>query len=170
MNIQGKGGKRWMEPEFLKRTQSSLDYLVDRLRELEEAEGLDGPMVWEMIEAARLDIMTLKLILHIRGTDLGVERERALFEGSVIRHLGDGIQQRGWRYYIAYDGTNDAMPAAGVWDESNEQIDEHSTAESEAEALLMVYVAALDAEMADKVILNSQVDPVIRSLDIKSLE
>ncbi len=62
------------------------------------------------------------------------------------------------------------MPAAGVWDESNEQIDEHSTAESEAEALLMVYVAALDAEMAEEVILNSQVDPVIRSLDIKSLE
>jgi hypothetical protein len=154
-----------MEPEFMKRTWSSLDYLVDRLRELEDVEGQDGPKVWEMVEASRLDIMTLKLIFHIRGTDLGVERERALFEGSIIRHLGDGIQQRGWRYYIAYDGYNDAMPAAGVWDEWNEQIDEHSTAKSEAEALLMVYVAALEAEMADRLILNSLVDPAVLSLD-----
>jgi hypothetical protein len=99
-----------------------------------------------------------------------VERERALFEGSIIRHLGGGIQQRGWRYYIAYDGSNDAMPAAGVWDEGNEQIDEHSTAKSEAEALLMVYVAALEAEMADRLILNSLVDPAVRSLDTQSLE
>jgi hypothetical protein len=159
-----------MEPESMKRSCHGIDYLMDRLQELEDVEGLDRPKVWEMIEATRLDIVALKLMLHVRGTDLEMDRERAMFEGSIIRHLGDGIQQRGWRYYIAYDGYNDAMPAAGVWDEGNEQIDEHCTATSEAKALLMAYVAALEAEMAGRIILNSQVAQAIRFLDTQSLD
>ncbi|MCJ7443005.1 MAG: hypothetical protein MUO26_00475 [Methanotrichaceae archaeon] len=159
-----------MEPEFMERTWHSIGYLAERLQELEDVEDLAKPKVWDMIESAQLDIMTLKLVLYIRGTDLEAERERALFEGAIIRHLTDAIQQRGWRYYIARDGNYNALPTAGVWDEGNERIDEHSTAKSEAEALLTVYVAAIEAEMADKVTLKGQVDPAIRSLDTFSLE
>ena len=168
-----------MDSELTVRAWIRLEPLIDRLRELEDAEEPDKPKVWEKIEATHLDIMTLKLFLHVRGSDLEIEREKALFEGAVMKYMGDAIQQRGWRYYVARDGNNTEhlpegyqciMPSAGVWDENNEKIDEHSTAITEAEALLTVYIAALRNRITNKAAINGRTNPVMGSVDTTSFE
>jgi hypothetical protein len=168
-----------MDSELTVRAWISLEPLIDRLRELEDAEELDKPKVWEKIEATHLDIMTLKLFLHVKGSELEIERERALFEGAVMKYMGDAIQQRGWRYYVARDGNNTEhlpeghqfiMPSAGVWDEYNEKIDEHSTAITEAEALLTAYIAALENGITNKAAINGRTNLVIGSVDTTSFE
>ncbi|MDD1758299.1 MAG: hypothetical protein LUQ22_06155 [Methanotrichaceae archaeon] len=168
-----------MDSELTVRAWIRLEPLIDRLRELEDAEEPDRPKVWEKIEATHLDIMTLKLFLHVRGSDLEIEREKALFEGAVMKYMGDAIQQRGWRYYVARDGNNTEhlsegheciMPSAGVWDENNEKIDEHSTAITEAEALLTVYIAALRNRITNKAAINGRTNLVMGSVDTTSFE
>ena len=168
-----------MDSELTVKAWLCLEPLIDRLRELEDAEEPDKPKVWEKIEATHLDIMSLKLFLHNRGNNLEIEHEKALFEGAVMKYMGDAIQQRGWRYYVARDGNNTEhlpegneciMPSAGVWDENNEKIDEHSTAISEAEALLTVYISALESRITNKAAMNGRTNLVIGSVDTTSFE
>ncbi len=176
---QTKGNGKFLDSELtVGAAWMVLEPLIDRLRELEDAEEPDKPKVWEKIEATHLDIITLKLFLHLRGSDLEIERERALFEGAVMKYVDDAIQQRGWRYYVARDGNyiehlpegRYIMSSAGVWDENNEKLDEHSTAITEAEALLMVYVTAIEKMIKIKVAINGRTNQAIGWVNITSFE